>query len=430
MKSKIVSQEIFPNIYWVKKEKQNLLYAPFKGKVTIGLRARIAKKVIPLLPDIHTKPEIVALPTTVTLDITHQCPLRCVYCSVDSGRDTALLNVNVAQSAIDFIFENAQKLGVPSVGIVFGGGGEPTLNWETLTESITHAWKKSKEYDIAPQILVATGGILSRFKIEWLAKNVTHIALSFDGPEEVQNIHRPLASKKESFGYVAQTAQTLKELGADFSIRAAISDLNSNLEDLVEFFSQFRPIFLNFQPVVVCGRCYSTGWKGLDPEKFVDEFKKARKVAKKKGIPLTFPGARIDRIIPEMCHAYNGTGFVVTNRGYISACERVLSLDDQFAELFIYGEYLDRKWQIDQQKLERLKTFKVEKVSYCVNCFCRWHCCGGCLNDHLSQPESKGDPFSLRTNAMCYITREIVWDLLWEIASARRGGNNHETQRD
>lgn len=182
MKSTVVSQEIFPNIYWVQKEKKVLLYAPFKGKVIKGLRAQIAKKIVPHLPDIHTKPEIVTLPTTVTLDITHQCPLECIYCSVDSGKDREFLNLNIARLAIDFVFENAQKLGVSSVGVVFGGGGEPTLNWETLAQLIAYTRKKSKEHNITSQILVATGGILSKSKIEWLAENVTHIALSFDGP--------------------------------------------------------------------------------------------------------------------------------------------------------------------------------------------------------------------------------------------------------
>lgn len=417
MESIIYSQEISPNIYWIERGTQSLLYAPLKSKVVAGWRSKLAKRFIHLLPDVHRKPEIVSLPTTVTLDLTHQCPLGCVYCSVDSGRDKLTLNIDTAYAAIDRVVENAQKLNTPSVGIVFGGGGEPTAAWETLTQSIRYALMKSNEYGIVPQILVATGGILNESKASWLARNATHIALSFDGPELIQNTHRPLASGKESFGHIIRTAQVLRELNADFSIRAAISDLNSDLTNLVEFFSQFKPRFLNFQPVVVCGRCYLTGWKGLGPDLFIEEFKKARRFAREIDLPLIFPGARVDRIIPEMCHAYNGTGFVVTNGGLVSACERVVSSDEQLADLFIYGEYRNGEIRVNRQQQEKLKLIKVEKIPYCVNCFCRWHCCGGCLNDHLSQPENKGDPFSPRTNEMCYITREIVWDLLREIAS-------------
>lgn len=418
MKSKIISYEIFPNIYLAKKGKDILLYAPFKNIVIKGWKVKIMKRFIKFLPNIHREPKILSLPTTVTLDITHQCPLHCVYCSVDSGRDKEILDLNVGKSAIRYIFENAKKMKISSVGVVFGGGGEPTLCWDILSELISYVWEEAKNYQISPQILVATGGILNKHKVRWLAKYTTHIALSFDGPARVQNIHRPLVNGEGSFKFIAQTATILKECDADFSIRAAISDLNYNLEELVRFFSQFSPKFINLQPVVTCGRCYVTGWRGLDPDIFINEFKKARSLAKDIGIPITFPGTRIDRIISEVCHAYNGTGFVVTNRGYISACERVLSKEDKFSEIFVYGKYINGRMQIDDQKLKILKNFKVEKISYCTNCFCRWHCCGGCLNDHLSQPESKGNPFSPRTNPMCYITREIVWSLLWEIATS------------
>lgn len=417
MESRIISREIAPNIYWVEKQSECLLYAPLKSQVAKGRKAKIARWFVGFLTNTLEIPEIISLPTTVTLDLTHLCPLGCVYCSVDSGRDNVFLGIDIAKAAIDLVIINAQKLGVTSVGVVFGGGGEPTLAWGVLTEAILYAQKKAHGAGITPQILVATGGILDQTRVGWLAKNTTHIALSFDGPEMIQNVHRPLASGKSSFDAVVRTAAVLKELNADFSIRAAISDLNADLTGLVEFFAHFRPKFLNFQPVVVCGRCYSTGWKGLEPDRFVQEFKGAKLVGREKNTPVVFPGTRIDRVIPEMCHAYNGTGFVVTNHGLVSACERVVSANDCFADLFVYGEYVDGVLQIDQQKLSKLKDITVDRIPYCVNCFCRWHCCGGCLNDHLSQPESKEDPFLTRTNVMCYLTREIVWDLLWEAAS-------------
>lgn len=414
IQSKIVSKEIRPNVYLVEKNTENLLYAPFKGIVAYGTKVLWAKKLIRFFPDIHLIPEVIPLPTTVTLDIVHQCPLYCVYCSVDSGRDDSILDLEIAYRSIDFIFQNARKLKISSVGVVFGGGGEPSLAWSVLSNSIIYTWKLAQDFSIEPQILVATGGIISKTRVKWLAKNTTHIALSFDGPETIQNTHRPLIGGRKSFEYVLRTAELLGEINANFSIRAAISELNSNLKDLAKFFIRFRPRLLNFQPVVSCGRCYFTGWKGLEPDRFVKEFLEAREISKSEKIPLVFPGTRIERLIPEMCHAYNGTGFVVTNRGLISACERVLSFEDGLADLFIYGRYQNHDFQRNEEKMRVLKTFKVDSIPYCVNCFCRWHCCGGCLNDHLSQPAIGGDPFSVRTNEMCYITREIAWELLKE----------------
>lgn len=422
MRSKIISKEVHPNIYLVKNDNKNLLYAPFKGIAIYGRRALWSRNFIQFMPNIHQIPDIISLPTTVTIDLTHRCPLYCVYCSVDSGRDKKVLDLTIAKKTIDFVFENAQKSKISSVGIAFGGGGEPTLAWTILTGSINYIWLVAHNYNITPQILVATGGIISKSKAEWLSKNASHIALSFDGPELVQNTQRPLLNGKESFNLVVQTAKLFREFNANFSIRAAISNLNSDLVGLVRFFSKFKPNLLNFQPVVICGRCYLTGWKGLAPDRFVEEFLKAKKFSESISIPLIFPGTRIERIIPEMCHAYNGTGFVITNRGLVSACERVLTPQDDLADLFLYGKYQSGILRVDKEKLRILKNFKVDDISYCSNCFCRWHCCGGCLNDHLSQPENDGDPFSVRTNEMCYIAREIGWGILKRLATEKDKG--------
>ncbi len=408
-KYEVFSKQIFQNVYLVERGKKKLLYAPFKKlAVRDGFMFNLFKKFIRFFPDLSPKPAIIPLPTTVTLDLTHGCPLGCVYCSVDSGRDTKIMEEDVGKTAIDVIVENAKNLGVKEIGVVFGGGGEPTLPFSLLQKLVVYTWKRSKKENLKPIILSATGGILSSRQIKWLVENVTHIALSFDGSREVQNRQRPLRNGGESFEIVVKTAKLLGKLGADFSIRAAISNLNSDLTALVKFFSQFHPKFLNFQPVVICGRCYKTGWRGVEPDKFIEEFIKAQKISSQLRVPIIFPGTNIRRLIPEVCHAYNGTGFVVSSWGLVSACERVLYPNDSLADIFIYGKIEGRKLLIDEEKLKRLKKIRVEKIPYCVNCFARWHCQGGCLNEHLSQNKNRSF-YSKRIHPMCYITRALVW---------------------
>lgn len=422
MKSMIVSREVQKNIYLVKRNNQTILYAPFKEIVVKGLFAKLASHFITFSPDIHQVPEVLDQPTTVTFDLTHLCSLGCIYCSVDSGRDKVKLSTDATFATIDYLTDNAKKMKHNFIGVVFGGGGEPALAWPALTRTIEYTLSSCAQHNIEPQIIVATSGILDEEKIIWLANHVSHIALSFDGMQNVQNTHRPLFNRQGSFGHVRQTAKILCELNADFSIRAAVSELNKDLIALIDFLSEFKPKLINLQPVVECGRCLKIGWKSIDPDTFVERFLAAKKYAKKQyDIPVIFPGARIERLIPEMCHAYNGTGLVVTNRGLISACERVLEPEAPLSSNFLYGRISDKKLEIDTRQLERLKAIKVDQVPFCKNCFCRWHCCGGCLNDHLSQPESGDNPFSDRTNVMCYIAREIVWHQLSEITEAKGG---------
>lgn len=422
MKNMIVSREVQKNVYLVKRNNQTILYAPFKEIVIKGLFAKLASHFITLSPDVHPVPEVLDRPTTVTFDLTHLCSLGCIYCSVDSGRDKVKLSTGTTFATIDYLINNAEIIKHNFIGVVFGGGGEPALAWPVLTQTIEYTLSSCYQHDIEPQIIVATGGILDKKKIIWLVKNVSHIALSFDGMKIAQNSQRPLFNQQESFEYVRQTAKILHELNADFSIRAAVSELNENLITLIDFFSQFKPKLINLQPIVECGRCLKTGCKGTDPDNFVGQFLAAKKHARKQyEIPVIFPGARIERLIPEMCHAYNGTGLVVTNRGLISACERVLEPEVPLSSFFLYGRISDKRLEINTEQLERLKTVRVDKVPFCRNCFCRWHCCGGCLNDHLSQSENNGDPFSDRTNVMCYIAREIVWHQLSKITEEKGG---------
>ncbi|HRY63609.1 MAG TPA: SPASM domain-containing protein, partial [Patescibacteria group bacterium] len=120
-------------------------------------------------------------------------------------------------------------------------------------------------------------------------------------------------------------------------------------------------------------------------------------------IPLIFPGADISMITPASCHAYNGTGMVVTNQGLLSYCERTLNIDDPLAEHFIWGRVVNGKIQTNNKIIN-----KVENIPLCSNCFMRWHCQGQCHYDRLAE---KGDPLGGHAHG-CQIVRLIGWHLL------------------
>src|SRR5688500_7513690 len=79
-------------------------------------------------------------PTAVTLFLTTACNLRCTYCYASAG-DTPVrhMDMSVARRGIEFIAGNARRRGTGRIELNFHGGGEPTVNWRTMTSALDYA---------------------------------------------------------------------------------------------------------------------------------------------------------------------------------------------------------------------------------------------------------------------------------------------------
>jgi uncharacterized protein len=88
-------------------------------------------------------------PTMVTLFLTTACNLRCTHCYASAG-DTPkkAMNLEVAKRGIDFVAANAVKKHAPFFEIGCHGGGEPTVNWSTMTASLAYAQQKAAEFGL------------------------------------------------------------------------------------------------------------------------------------------------------------------------------------------------------------------------------------------------------------------------------------------
>ncbi len=399
----IESRDLGGYVYWVEGGGNSFLYAPFKQLAAFDWRAALIKRVIGYIPNNLEIPAIPPLPVTATLDCTHSCPLECRYCSVVAGRDPKIMDFTVAETAVDIIIANGKQTGYQPT-LVFGAGGEPLMAWQLLKRIVNYARAKAKATGMELKVVMTTCGAVPAERISWAVQNIDDIVLSFDGPAEIQNAQRPFANGRPSFETVDATARQLFQLNATFSIRATITRNNINIAQLVKFFSQYQPRFINVQPLSKCGRCLTGDCYdslAVTPEEFVAQFITAQRTS---DIPLVFPGVDIGRITPVSCHAYNNTGMVVTNWGLLSACERVLSADDPLAGQFIYGQVVDGTIQT---KTNQINT--VDEIPLCHNCFMRWHCQGQCHHDRLAET---GDRLGKYAHG-CQIVRQIGWHLLY-----------------
>ncbi len=352
-------------------------------------------------------------PTEVTLFLTTSCNLRCIYCYASAGdRHMAAMDLETAKRGIDFVCSNAAGSGKPSFTVGYHGGGEPTEHWGVLTGSFAYARELAREKGLEVEGSMATNGVLSPEKCQWVMRNFEGVNISVDGLPAIQDIQRPLASGKGSSAAVLQTIREFDNASYRYGLRvtvtgASVDDLPRSIEYLLE---QSHPEHIQVESVYLLGRGRSQS-PGVDPAAFVDAFRQARSLADKYGVDLFYSASRVDMLTDRFCLSC-GEGFSLTPQGHVSACYEVPDGDFQYAERFIFGTYDEkcRCYRFDEEKLGRLRNHTVESVPWCRDCFCKWHCAGDCAyKAHHAMVDGQfvGDP-------RCEITRALTVDQILE----------------
>lgn len=416
--SKVISRNVYEATDW----ENTLIYAPFKNLIARkwSVFAEVQRELIKLIPDKFSVPQNATTPTVLELDMSHACNLNCVYCSINSNDSTngdkdLKMDFASAKIAIDRVIEASRKANDP-FAVVFIGKGEPTLNWAVLTQCVEYINAQKNALDAKGKTIVVTNGVVSVAKATWLAKNINHIALSWDGVGDIQNVQRPLFRiNKEGGSYelVQRTASIFRDEGAYFEIRTTWTNLN--VDKMVEFtkeFVKYNPFGLNYQPLLLTGKGLTLEDLKSTKDSFVKNFMESKRVAEESNILVMMPSVDVTRINRKFCHAYEGTGFHLSANGAVTACECVFSEKDGIpGEILAYGRLNEGTIDIDPQKMERLKSITADATAGCRDCFARWHCAGGCLNTHL---QTSDDPLAERTNMECALTKSIVWETLKE----------------
>lgn len=349
--------------------------------------------------------------TGISLALTLACNLECIYCYASCGDSDMVMSEDLIYAAIRFAAENSKEEGLKELRLGFHGTGEVTLVWDLLQKAVSFVEQTADRYNLQPVISFITNGVnISPEKADYIIEHKIHISLSLDGYKEIQDIQRPKRTKKGSFENIMQSVKILQEKGIKFAVRATCTQHNINhLSEMVEFFAS--EVFLgrggkvHIEPVELCGRALKSGVQDIDPDLFIENYKKAVLVGEANGIRLNCSGDLKGGYQEVFCGA-NGKNFIVLPSGKVSCCSRVASSDHALADTFIYGSYSDesKTFIIDQSRLSRLQQLDVHGNDRCKSCFCKWHCAGNCIVSSMSDDG--------HWEMMCYITRELVkWRL-------------------
>lgn len=165
--------------------------------------------------------------TDLTINLTSNCNLRCVYCWNDHGRysnrrflkaqtekpkkDTkdTQMSVETALKAVDTL---VKLRGRDKDLVVDFYGGEPLLNLKTLMATVNYCRENQSKWKVNFHFLLATNGTLLTPVIatELLNKGV-QIAVSIDGPKAIHDNNRPFINRKGSFNTILLNLKRMPE---------------------------------------------------------------------------------------------------------------------------------------------------------------------------------------------------------------------------
>ena len=356
-------------------------------------------------------------PTTLTLFLTTACNLRCTYCYAAAG-DTPkkVMPFDVARRGIDHIVANALESGRNEIEIAYHGGGEPTMNWETLTGSFEYATSAAKHAGLTLRAAMASNGILPSSKADWIIAHLDGVSISFDGLPQAHDTHRLTIAGEGSSGQVIRTIRIFDEAKFNYALRVTVThDQIPQIAESVRFIcGNFRPKWIQVEPAYQLGRWADA--PTAETQAFIDGFREAQAIARLHGQEIRFSAARIGTLTNHFCGVTQDS-FALTADGSVSACYEVFLERLPRAETFIYGRYdqVKSSFEFDLPILNNLRDQTVDKHAFCQGCFAKWSCGGDCY--HKSLAVNGRDEFS--GSDRCHIIRELSKDqILDKIASA------------
>jgi len=354
-------------------------------------------------------------PTSVTLFLTTACNLRCTYCYASAGDTPARsMPLVVAKRGIDFVLGNALRKGLPSIEVAYHGGGEPTVNWHTLTSSLEYAREQTRQRGLHVSASCATNGILNDKQIAWIVANLSGVSLSLDGLPAVHDSHRPLVSGKGSSERVIHTLRRFDECEFPYGLRVTVTaDQIETLPDSIDYIcANFAAQRIQVEPSYQMGR-----WRdapSAETVEFIRGYREAQVRARHYGREIFYSAARVGQLTNHFC-GITQDSFALSPDGNVSACYEVFSEQNTWAKVFFYGYPNTEKggYAFDLAKLNHLRRQAVQHRDYCRGCFAKWNCAGDCYHKALTV----GGGTEFRGSDRCHVTREIIKDqILTKIA--------------
>jgi len=338
---------------------------------------------------------------------TRGCNMDCVYCDFAAPKQTSpVMDLSLARAAVD-AYLNLLPLDSQHAAIHFFGG-EPFFAPNVIHFVVAYATMRAAERGAALRFEVTTNGLYGTRQCRWIGDHFDTVVLSLDGLDEVQNRQRPALNGRATFPTVARNARILSESPVNLVLRACVTQ--QSVTELVDFSHWVC------QNLVVEAVCFETLIPSPlsiaadvlppDPWKFAQEFDRAAAVLTAAGIEAVLSTAEITTCRLSFCPV-GQDALIVNPDGAVNACYLLPEQWQQVGLDMRLGQLQPQipAFALDDAAVQRARQLQVNNKSRCANCFCRYHCAGGCHVNHDSAvPTGTFDAWCVQTRLIT-ITR-------------------------
>lgn len=344
-------------------------------------------------------PEGPASPEFVGLIPTRTCNLACRYCAFGaSAAAPETMDLALAAAAVDWMAGRAVDMGRSLLEVHFFGG-EPTCAADVVDAAVHRARARAVEAGLTPRFEIATNGVFDERRCRFLGDYFDSVVLSFDGPQEVHDRHRPGKSGAGSFAAVARNARLLGETPAELCIRTCVTrDTVGDLDRITEWFcGDFRPSTIAFESLQATPESEEAGLMPPDPWEFARKCVRASRAAASRGVTPVYAAASVDVLRHSFCPVGRDS-LILSPDGRVSACYLPENewtrrgLDLNLGRMDGAGGV-----KLDPEALGRVRDLTAVR-GRCTNCLARWHCAGACHVNHSYPGCPEGyDDFCIQT---------------------------------
>lgn len=305
------------------------------------------------------------IPTTLKLEVTNKCNLKCAHCITGSGnKEYGEMTLSEWKRLID----EAYDLGVNSIGLL---GGEPFM-FKNLLELSEYIYSKRM------LVSISTNATLINENIDKIAEsNVKNFAVSIDGME---SYHDEFRGVKGAFSNAVYGIKELKKLNKTVTVTIVATKENFNqIEDIIDFMSELGVDRVGVNDLIPLGRGKDINNKCLSQEEYyaLHEILKRKKEEYKNKIKVTWSGAGLSfknyklpgkGCVISKCGA-GLTELTIMSDGYVKSCAFLDKINEN-----VKNKSLEEIWFNSND----LKKYQIRKKlkGKCGKCTYKYACSG------------------------------------------------------
>lgn len=182
--------------------------------------------------------------STLVLQLTQRCNLRCSYCAYTINTDEIHhrkhsnhdMTWEIAKEAVDFYLIHSKKVKYPSVAFY---GGEPLLKFDLIKSIILYVEKtfRGKKVDFR---ITTNGTLLTEDVISFFEDHNVLLTVSLDGSKHIHDEHRRFAANgKGSYDVIKKNLKRIKKEHPLYINKCSINmvmDSQNEFKELNRFF--------------------------------------------------------------------------------------------------------------------------------------------------------------------------------------------------